>query len=254
MVNEEIRKFWDERAGLGGIAGSNDYLLKNLELDLLRKRIPDKSKVLDVGCGNGQTLITLAQDKNCNGTGIDFSSKMVELAKESAGKAGLNKKLNFIEGSLEQIPNEVGLFDCVITERSLINLDTEEKQYNAFSGIMKHLKNDGKYFMIESCIDGINRTNELRALLGLEPMSPPWHNLFLREDAVAKWANANYILEEVYPFSSTYHLLSRVVYAKLAADKHEELRYDSDINLISCRLPPIGNFGPARLWQWRKKD
>ncbi|HAL45180.1 MAG: hypothetical protein A2Y12_03450 [Planctomycetes bacterium GWF2_42_9] len=251
MVNEKIRQFWDERAGLGGIAGSNDFLLKNLELDLLRKRIPENAKILDVGCGNGQTLITLIKEKNCTGVGVDFSPKMVELAKNSAAQENLDAKLKFVEGSLEEIP-DVGLFDCIITERSLINLDSEEKQYKAFLGIMNHLKNNGRYYMLESCIDGLERTNELRVSLGLEPMSAPWHNLFFREDAVAKWASKNYFLEELYHFSSTYHLLSRVVYAKLAADKNEELRYDSDINLISCKLPPIGNYGPAKLWQWRK--
>jgi ubiquinone/menaquinone biosynthesis C-methylase UbiE len=253
MVNEKIQKFWDERAGLGGIAGSNDFLLKNLEVDLLLKRIPEKSNILDVGCGNGQTLITLVKAKKCTGVGIDFSPKMVELAKDSAAQENLEGKLKFAEGSLEEIP-DVGLFDCIITERSLINLDSEEKQYTAFLGIMSHLKNNGRYYMLESCIDGLERTNELRVSLGLEPMSPPWHNLFFREDAVAKWANKNYVLEELYHFSSTYHLLSRVVYAKLATDKNEELRYNSDINLISCKLPPIGNFGPAKLWQWLKRN
>lgn len=253
MINEKIRQFWDERAGLGGISGSNDYLLKNLELDVLRKRIPDNSSVLDVGCGNGETLAILVQEKNCRGVGIDFSAKMVELAKANSAKKGLSEKLKFFEGSLEQIPAETGVFDCVITERSLINLDSEEKQYKAFLGIMSHLKSDGRYYMIESCIDGLERTNELRISLGLEAIAPPWHNLFFREASVAKWADEKYVLEEVFPFSSTYHLLSRVVYAKIAQDKKEELRYDSDINLVSCKLPPIGNFGPVRLWQWLKR-
>ncbi|HBG27361.1 MAG: hypothetical protein A2Y10_18840 [Planctomycetes bacterium GWF2_41_51] len=253
MVNEKIRKFWDERAGFGGVSGTNDYLLKNLELDVLRKRIPDKSKILDVGCGNGETLITLVKEKNCSGVGIDFSPKMVELAKGNAVKAGLQENLQFVEGALEQIPGEIGLFDSIITERSLINLDSEEKQYKAFLGIMSHLKTKGRYYMIESCIEGLERTNELRISLGLEAMAPPWHNLFFKEGIVAKWADDKYVLEEVFPFSSTYHFLSRVVYAKIAHDKKEELRYDSDINLVSCKLPPIGNFGPVRLWQWLKR-
>jgi ubiquinone/menaquinone biosynthesis C-methylase UbiE len=254
MVNEKIRDFWNERAGMGGISGSNDYLLKNLELDELRKRIGDKASVLDVGCGNGETLITLVKEKKCSGVGIDFSSKMVELAKENAAKNGVEKNLKFIEGALENIPESVGLFDCAITERSIINLDSEEKQHKAFVGIMNRLKENGRYYMLESCIDGLERTNELRVSLGLEAIAPPWHNLFLRQANIKKWANEKYILEEVCHFSSTYHLLSRVVYAKIAHDKKEELRYDSDINLVSCKLPAIGDYGPAKLWQWRKQN
>ncbi len=254
MINEENRKFWDERAGLGDIAGTNDYLLKNLELALLRKKIPENANVLDLGCDNGQTLITLAREKSCRGVGIDFSAKMITLALENTEKSGLQDRLVFMEGTIEDIPTEFGLFDCVITERSLINLDSESRQYEVFLNIMAHVKNNGRYFMIESCLDGLERTNEMRVSLGLERIEPPWHNVFLREATVANWADDKYILEEVYPFSSTYYFLSRVVYAKIAEDRKEELRYDSDINLIACKLPPIGNLGPVRLWQWRIQD
>ncbi len=254
MVNEKNRKFWDERAGLGDIAGTNDYLLKNLELDLLRKRIPENANVLDLGCGNGQTLITLAEENNCTGVGIDFSKNMIASALENSRNSSLQECLVFIEGTIEDIPTELGLFDCIITERSLINLDSESSQYEVFLNIMKHVKNNGHYFMIESSLDGLERINEMRVSLGLEPIELPWHNVFLREATVADWADDKYILEEVYPFSSTYYFLSRVVYAKVAQNNNEELRYDSDINLVACKLPPIGNLGPARLWQWCKQD
>lgn len=253
MVNEKIRDFWNKRAELGEISGSNDYLLKNLELDQLRRRIPQQACVLDAGCGNGETLIMLAKEKKCSGLGIDFSPKMVELAKQNAAKNGVEKNLKFIEGALENIPGDIGLFDFAITERSLINLDSKEKQHKAFVSIMDRLKENGRYYMLESCLDGLEKTNELRVSLGLEAIAPPWHNLFLRQADIEKWANEKYILEEVCHFSSTYHLLSRVVYAKIAQDKKEELRYDSDINLVSCRLPPVGDYGPAKLWQWRKR-
>jgi hypothetical protein len=108
--------------------------------------------------------------------------------------------------------------------------------------------------MIESSIQGLERTNALRELLQLERMDPPWHNVFLDEESVRAWGTDEFTLEEVIPFSSTYHLFSRVVYARLAADKGEELRYDSEINMLACRLPIIGDFGPARLWHWRRKS
>jgi hypothetical protein len=42
------------------------------------------------------------------------------------------------------------------------------------------------------------------------------------------------------------------VYAKLATDRGEQMRYDSDINMLSLKLPPIGDFGPVRLWVWQR--
>jgi hypothetical protein len=47
--------------------------------------------------------------------------------------------------------------------------------------------------------------------------------------------------------------LSRVVYAKLAEKSGEELRYDSDINMLAAQLPQeIGEFGPVKACIWRK--
>ena len=57
---------------------------------------------------------------------------------------------------------------------------------------------------------------------------------------------------EVIPFTSTYYLLSRVVYARLAKDRNEELRYDSEINQLALKLPSFGDLGAVRLWVWRR--
>lgn len=253
MNRTDKHKFWNSRAELGENAGTNDHLLKDLEMAVLRERIPTGSKVIDLGCGNGKTLVDLAESNNCSGMGIDFSEKMVISAQKRAKERGLDGSLCFESGSLEKLPDELGQFDYAVTERSLINLDGVDSQHEAFKSIMQLLRSGGKYLMIESFRQGLERVNELRRDFGLEDIDIPWHNAFLDEEEVRTWETDEYILEEIYPFSSSYYLLSRVVYAKLAADNGEELRYDSDINLLSCKLPPIGNFGPTRLWVWTKK-
>jgi hypothetical protein len=146
----------------------------------------------------------------------------------------------------------MGEFDYALAERCLINLDSHETQHKAFLEIMSFLKPGGYYLMIESFVQGLERINELRTLLKLERIDPPWHNVFMDENLVPQWANESYALVRVVPFSSTYYFLSRVVYASLARDRGEELRYDSDINLLACNLPPIGDFGPTRLYLWQR--
>lgn len=246
-------EFWNNRAGLKEVAGTNDFPLKGLELNLILDRVPERASVLDVGCGNGETLMQLAREKNCTGVGLDFSEKMIELARATSNRDGIADKVHFEMATLPELPANLGQFDYAITERCLINLDSEATQRQAFLKIMSQLKPGGHYLMIESAIEGLERTNELRELLGLERMEPPWHNVFLNESSVENWGTDEFVLEEVVPFTSTYHFLSRVVYARLAADKNEELKYDSDINMLSCRLPVIGNFGPVRLWSWRRR-
>lgn len=252
MTTDSKLEFWNSRAQLGETAGTYDFPLKDLEMKLILQTIPAGSSVLDVGCGNGETLIKLACENDCRGVGVDFSEKMIEAAKTSSKNTGCADRLSFQVGAMPGLPADLGEFDYVISERSLINLDSEATQRRAFEEIMTHVKPGGYYLMIESSVQGLQRTNELRAILELDPIDPPWHNVFIDETAVPKWANNQFSLEEVIPFSSTYHFLSRVVYAGLARDKGEELRYDSDINMLACKLPVVGNFGPARLWLWRR--
>jgi ubiquinone/menaquinone biosynthesis C-methylase UbiE len=245
--------FWNSRADLGEIAGTNDFPLKDLELNLIHEKIAPGSAVLDVGCGNGDTLMSLAMNKDCSGVGVDFSEKMIELAQTNCLTAGRDAEVKFLRGAIPGLPVDLGEFDYALTERCLINLDGEASQRQAFLEIMSHVKPGGYFLMIESSVQGLERTNELRQMLDLEKIDPPWHNVFLDETSVPNWATCEFSLEEVIPFSSTYHFLSRVVYARLAADKGEPLRYDSDINMLACRLPIVGNFGPARLWLWHRK-
>lgn len=246
-------EFWNHRAGLKEIAGTNDFPLKGLELNLILARIPERASVLDVGCGNGETLMRLVREKHCTGVGLDFSEQMIGLARATSESEGLNQAVRFEVATLPELPAGLGEFDYALTERCLINLDSDATQRRAFLKIMSQVKPGGCYLMIESSVQGLERTNELRRLLDLEIMDPPWHNVFLNESSVENWGTDEFVLEEVIPFTSTYHFLSRVVYARLAADKNEELRYDSDINMLACRLPVIGNFGPVRLWNWRRK-
>jgi ubiquinone/menaquinone biosynthesis C-methylase UbiE len=249
---DKIKEFWNERVKLGKIAGSNDFLLKNLEQVLILNTIKENSRILEIGCGDGDTLIKLAKEKNCTGIGLDFAEGMVHRAKLSSEEQGCASALEFDHGKVPGLPIGIGEFDYALTERCLINLDSHETQYKAFLEIMSFLKPGGCYLMIESFVQGLERTNALRTLLKLERIDPPWHNIFLDENLVRQWAGERNALVKVVPFSSTYYFLSRVVYASLARDKGEELRYDSDINLLACKLPPIGDFGPTRLYLWQR--
>jgi len=251
MLRQQNRKFWNSRAAIGQKAGTDDFVLKQLKLDLILRRIPRGVSMLDVGCGNGETLVRLASQNGCTGTGIDFSSEIIAVATAGAKAANCHDRLSFREAYLPSLPQDIGEFDDALSERCFINLADANEQHNAFEGIMSHLKPGGHFLMIESFIQGLHKSNELRRRLDLEPIDPLWHNCSLDEEIVSTWANKDFILEETLPFTSTYHFLSRVIYARLAADSGKVLRYDSDINKLALKLPGIGDLGPVRLWLWR---
>ena len=71
------------------------------------------NKILDVGCGTGEILNTIATDKN-NYYGIDLSEKMVNIAK---GKNN-SKNITYLVGDAEFLPFEDSTFDIIICVES----------------------------------------------------------------------------------------------------------------------------------------
>ncbi len=252
-MNQEKLEFWNNRAkDKPDHAGTDDFMLKNLETQAIMDSISDGARVLDLGCGSGVTIIKLANEKNCECVGLDFSAQMLEIAKQKAVEANVLDKITLIQSGLLELPTNIGKFDYVITQRSLINLDALEQQHSVFKNIASYLNSNGKYLMIESFNDGLAKINELRTLLGLYLMEKPWHNLFLNEADILQWQTDRFKIEDFNRFASTYYLFSRVLYAKLAEINDEQLKYDSDINKIACLLPAIGDIGYVQMVKWIK--
>lgn len=256
-TTDKIRKFWDSRAVLGHTSGSNDFILKDLETASIFARIEPESSILDIGCGNGETLIALAREKKCSGMGVDFSSETIKLACQFKKDAGLGDNVFFETAQIPGGLRDLGLFDYALTQRCLVNLMTKKDQLQAFLDIMSHVKPGGRYIMIEDSRQGLDSLNNLRSSLDLEPIPVPWHNLFLVEEDVAKWETDEFrLIEKPRAIASTYYFLSRVIYAKIATDQGlmpEEMRYDSEINLLAYRLPQdIGDWGAPKMWIWQR--
>lgn len=248
---EQKREFWNDRSKLGDIAGSNDFMLKRVETDFILRKLPRNSRVLDIGCGNGDTLIEACETLGVTGVGLDFSPEMVALSKERAAK--YKDSLSFDFADVRSLPKNIGQFDAVYVQRSLINLNSYEEQVAAFEDIMSLVKPGGVFVMVECTFDGQNKTNALRTRLGIERMEIPWHNLFFHMSDIESWQTAERWIESFDHISSTYHFLSRVVYAALGESAGSELKYDSEINKLAIALPQnIGEFGPVKGWVWRK--
>lgn len=252
-ADEKILDLWNERASLGNLAGTNDFVLTGIEQSFLLNTVENNTRVLDIGCGNGGSLINLVKNKKCFGVGFDFSEEMIKLARQDSLSQGLSKSVEWYQRNVPPIPNEWGQFDVAYSQRCLINLTSVEHQKEAVLSVKDTLKSGGAYIMLECFMEGAEETNLLRRRLGLHAMDAPWHNLFFHLHEVKSWSTPSFYVEKVVHISSTYHLLSRVVNAKLAADSGEALRYDAAINLLAAQLPQeIGEFGPVKACIWRK--
>lgn len=251
---ENIRAVYDERSLLGETSGSNDFILKDLETKYIMDEIQENSRILEMGCGNGKTLINICREKSCSGVGLDFSSGMIELAKENL-KAEGQLDITFDVGELPNI--KLGeKFDIAISQRCLGNLPNRDDQDLAIVNIISMLKPGGKYVMIEDCMQSHDRLNSARSKLGLYAIPQPWFNNFLDEDRVAALkSKERKLIKGPIQVASTYYMLSRLIYAKLEDSKGvrpESLRYDSEINMLAYSLPNYGDLGAPTMWVWQK--
>ena len=106
--------------------------------------------------------------------------------------------------------------------------------------------------MCENSVVGLAKINELRDLVGLGSISPPWHNVYLVDDDVMALSLPGANLVEVDTFMSTYYFLSHVVNAWLAKHEGKEPSYDAPVNQLGLKLPAIGDCSQTKLWVFER--
>jgi ubiquinone/menaquinone biosynthesis C-methylase UbiE len=256
-----MSEFWDSKAEEHGFeveAVNNDPLEEELELFHLHQIVPNKSETFcDFGCGNGRTLLELAE-KNPKMTfyGIDVSNEMIETAKEMKEKINVENVYFYQADTTE--PTVLDLFDFkfdwIMSKRLLINTHGDEK-YKAVSNIRDLLKSDGEYLMIECFIEPLRRVNEIRRVLDLYAIEVHDFNEYLSRKFLNKISEM-FVVEERIDFESFYYYASRVFNAYLSEG---EPSYDAPINELSVELTKHGydetsGYGPEIIYRMSMAD
>lgn len=248
---DDKQAFWNRQASEGSLSGTKDRYAKELEMQAIARYVSDGMRVLDVGCGDGETLEFLTKKYHLYAYGMDNSKKMVEAARHK----GL---VDIFQCDIRKITKSFGsLFDLIYTQRALINLDTWEEQRTAILDILKLLRPGGTYVMVECFMEGLQEINELRKMLALPEIKPPWHNRYLNyRDEVLPFFMEEDLLFDFVSFSGTYYFMSRVVNAYLAKQYGMEPAYDSTVNYLGKMLPPecVNMKGQVQSWIVRKKE
>lgn len=265
MINspDERLSFWEARSSLGFAAGSGDINLKKLEIDAISRAITDHpSTILDAGCGNGFTLSSLAASfPDCQLFGFDYSAGMVKAAAELLQEIRLSDRVSVCQASLlDPFPASLAClgipaagFDCIYTERSIINLDTLEQQVRAVESLWSMVAAGGRLVLCEAFLDGLNEINAYRQSVGLQSINPPWHNRYLSLSELGDLLPGSCRAYEIVEFSGTYYFVSRVVHAREALLQGQEPSYDAAINQQSLDLPPLPLFGQSKIVIFEKK-
>ncbi|NNF36742.1 MAG: methyltransferase domain-containing protein [Saprospiraceae bacterium] len=93
--------------------------------------------VLDVGCGLGGPSRMLAEEYNCQTTGIDLSNEYIRTAAKLSQLVKLQDKTSFFQGDATQLPFEDHAFDVVWTQHVQMNIPDKGKFYSEISRVLK---------------------------------------------------------------------------------------------------------------------
>lgn len=104
--------------------------------------IPQGAKVLDLGCGPGNSISTIkSRDENCQFTGIDLSGELLNIARTYHPEA------TFIEQNICEFGIlALGQFDTVIASFCIVHLSDEETA-GLISSISNHLLPGGSLYL-----------------------------------------------------------------------------------------------------------
>lgn len=98
-------------------------------------------RVLDIACGFGGTLRTLAQ-MGCTAKGIDISQNCVDHARSAADDAGIAERIDVAVGDFHDIDSEPGTWDAVICQEAIIH---SPDRPTVFSEVFRVLRPGGTF-------------------------------------------------------------------------------------------------------------
>ena len=91
-------------------------------------KLPQDSKVLDIGCGTGRNMLY----ENIEFTGVDTSKEFIKIC--------LSKGLNAVEGDMCNLPLESERYDAILSIASFHHLSTNDRRLKALKEMNRVLK------------------------------------------------------------------------------------------------------------------
>jgi len=82
-------------------------------LALAARQLSESSVVLDVGCRDASHLIELVRVTGASGAGLEPVARLLEQAQAAVAEAGLQARIQVVEGVIQDIPWPDGSFDIV---------------------------------------------------------------------------------------------------------------------------------------------
>jgi len=114
---------------LGGL-DATEKLLKLCHVD-------ERSHILDVGCGAGQSACYIAKKHGCSVVGVDIVEMMVKRSRERAVREGVDDRVEFRVADAQDLPFDDNVFDAVITESVTVFPEDKQRAVREYARVTK---------------------------------------------------------------------------------------------------------------------
>ena len=250
----KMMSFWSERAKLyegDARANTNDIWLREVEIAYVDRAIKAEApkELLDFGCANGYSTMRLARlNAESRFVGFDINSDMIRVAESFVETDGArNLSFRLVDLLQEQVHEK---FDLIYAIRVFQNMESLEVQKAVLDALIQRLNPRGRLLYIESYLDGYTRLNEDRIKMGLNPL-PIHEHLTLLTDDFDNYVSSRLELVSRDYLSSSYYLITRLLYSYIAKVNDEPIDYNHPIHQVAAMVPQIGEYGPQKASVYR---
>jgi ubiquinone/menaquinone biosynthesis C-methylase UbiE len=252
-----LKDSYRQRNAKDKYATSRDSHARELEIQAIAKSIDDKEDrkgtILDLACGNGYTLISLAKRlKDWRMIGVDFSDNLIAGAKYilEEERDELQSQPEFVcADAIEYVRNlKDDSIGFVITERFVQNLPSIEWQKDLVREVYRILKTGGRFLMCEGSQDGFTNLNAIRERVGLSVIPDTSADnvsaIRIVDDEFENYAQSEVGFKVIQKLGmSNYFIISRVLHPLMVAPSRP--RFDSKFNELARFIQENSEFTPG---------
>jgi SAM-dependent methyltransferase len=246
--HDEILAYWEDPA----VESMYDKHLVAQEVRCIRAHLAPHWRILDAGCGEGEGTLEYSRVEGVSIVAADFSAtRLTQAAKRLQGRP--NVVLQEIDLVAEAPPH--ASFDCVVSQRFLINITDRDLQRKTLARLVDGLRPQGSLLLLEGSNDGVRELNRVRELLRLPAIPVKWHNLFFDDAPLVELLRELGCEHVSTEGMGAYFLLTRGV--RPFFDRGD-LSWEAEFNSLAAaaeldRCLALGDrFSRLKLWVFRK--
>jgi ubiquinone/menaquinone biosynthesis C-methylase UbiE len=235
---EEIRKHWDEagkqlRTEEKVTPTSRDPYLALLERENILDYLGNHHIALEIGCGDASHTMHYAK-KVKRLSGIDIAESLIDIARKRAISESI-QNVDFIVGTVLDIKRicRGRKFNCVISQRCIINLPGWEYQQDGILQVYDVLEKGGLFLLTEGFSEELDDLNVIRRKLGLSEIKVVPYNKNLVRDVFEEFVKQYFQVIEVRHYGA-YLFLSRLFHPLFVLP--DEPKHDSKINEVAMTI------------------